>query len=184
MPTTKQCRSGGCDEFRKKTFTAPAFVVGLGRFLRNLPRLVRAQKADRVDTQFAEKIMLAVTSINECQYCSRYHTDLALEAGMDEDTIEQLLEQDVDGAVAPAERPALLFAQRYAETDENPGRDAVVELRQTYGSKTAADIQAFVRAIYFGNLLGNTYDGIRSALRCRTGQAKRCLQTAITALRS
>ncbi|SIS18405.1 carboxymuconolactone decarboxylase family protein [Natronorubrum thiooxidans] len=181
MSITKQCQSDGCNEFRKKTFTATSFVVGLGRFLRNLPRLVRAQKADRVDTQFAEKIMLAVTAINECQYCSRYHTDLALEAGMDEDTIEQLLERDVDGAVAPAERPALLFAQRYAETSENPGRNAVVELRDTYGPDTAADIQAFVRAIYFGNLLGNTYDGIRSELRCRASQAKQCLQTVITA---
>ncbi|WP_161991508.1 carboxymuconolactone decarboxylase family protein [Natronorubrum aibiense] len=184
MSITKQCRSGGCDEFRKKTFTATSFVVGLGRFLRNLPRLVRAQKANRVDTQFAEKIMLAVTSINECQYCSRYHTDLALEAGMDEETIEQLLERDVDGVVTAAERPALLFAQRYAETNECPGRDAVAELRETYGPETAADIQAFVRTIYFGNLLGNTYDGIRATLRCHAGQAKRCLRTAITAFRS
>ncbi|WP_254522478.1 carboxymuconolactone decarboxylase family protein [Natrinema caseinilyticum] len=143
-----------------------------------MPRLVRAKRADRVSEQFAEKIMLAVTAVNECQYCTRYHTDLARETGVDRETIAQILENDVGSAVDDGELPALQFAQRYAETDENPGPDALAALRDEYGRDTAADILAFIRAIYFGNLLGNTYDAVRFALAKRAQAGRRCLRSA------
>jgi len=159
-------------EFRKQTFTLESAATGTARFVQNLPRLIRAKRAGRVSDAFAEKIMLAVTAVNECQYCTRYHTDLARETGVDRETITSILENDVDSAVDDDERLALLFAQRYAETNEDPGRDAVAELQRTYGEETAGDIRAFIRAIYFGNLLGNTYDGVRFATARRVAAAR------------
>ncbi|MFA9415151.1 carboxymuconolactone decarboxylase family protein [Natrinema sp. HArc-T2] len=167
-------------EFQKKTFTIRSLSIGIARFVHNIPRLVRAKRADRVSDQFAEKIMLAVTAVNECQYCTRYHTDLARETGMDQETITKLLESDIGSAVDDDEQPALVFAQQYAETDENPGRDARNALRETYGRETAADVLAFVRAIYFGNLLGNSYDAVRLALARRVHAGRQCLRSAST----
>jgi len=169
-------------EFQKTTFTIRSLPVGIALFIHNFPRLVRAKRADRVSDQFAEKIMLAVTAVNECQYCTRYHTDLARETGMEQETITQLLEHDIRSAVDDDERPALVFAQQYAETDGNPGRDARNALRETYGPETAADVLAFVRAIYIGNLLGNTYDAIRFALAQRVHAGRQCLRSASTGI--
>lgn len=163
-------------DFRKKTFTLQSFVIGTAQFSQNLPRLIRAKRADRVSDPFAEKIMLAVTAVNECQYCTRYHTDLAQETGVNQETITSILENDVESAVDDDERLALLFAQRYAETNENPGREAVAELQRTFGEETAGDIQAFIRAIYFGNLLGNTYDCVRFATARRVEAARNATQ--------
>ncbi len=162
--------------FTKKRFTPRSLLTGTAKSVHNLPDLVRAKRADRVSDQFAEKIMLAVTAVNECQYCTRYHTDLAQETGVDQATIDRILENDVDGAVDDEERTALLFAQAYAEADEDPNPDAVAELRETYGPETAADVLAFVRAIYFGNLLGNSYDALKFGIRRRTRRARRCLR--------
>lgn len=170
-------------EFQKKTFTIRSLPVGIARFVHNIPQLIRAKRADRVSDQFEEKIMLAVTAVNECQYCTRYHTDLARETGMDQETITQILENDVGAAVDDDEQPALRFAQQYAETDENPGRDAWNALRETYDRKTAADILAFARAIYVGNLLGNTYDAVRFALARRAPVGRQCLRSASTRIR-
>jgi AhpD family alkylhydroperoxidase len=150
--------------FRKKTFTMSSFYESAIRLGRALPQLARARRADRVDDAFAEKIMLSTTAINECQYCTRLHTSLAHEAGIDQATIDQILESDIEAAVGDAERPALLFAQRYAEADGNPGHDARAALRAAYDPETAADIRAFIHAIYFGNLLGNTYDAVRFSI--------------------
>ncbi|OLZ41495.1 hypothetical protein A6E15_11085 [Natrinema saccharevitans] len=122
--------------------------------------------------------MLAVTAVNDCQYCTRYHTDLARETGVDRETITLILERDVDAAVDDTELPALLFAQQYAETDEKPGREALEALEAAYGRETAGDIVAFARAIYFGNLLGNTYDGVRFALARRAQAGRRGLRDA------
>jgi AhpD family alkylhydroperoxidase len=166
-------RSG--DGFPKKRFTIRSFLSGTARFVHNLPRLMRASRAGRVDDQFAEKIMLAVTAVNECRYCTRYHTDLARETGIDGATIDRILESDIDAAVGEAERPALVFGQRYAEADENPDPEAVAELRAAYGSAAARDIQAFVRAIYYGNLLGNSVDAVRFAVRERVRRVRRGL---------
>ncbi len=163
-------------EFRKKTFTSRSLAVGIVRFVQNLPPLIRARRADRVSDQLAEKIMLAVTAVNECQYCTRYHTNLAQETGVDRETITSILENDVESAVDDDELPALLFAQQYAEANENPGREAMTELQRTYGEEAAADIQAFIRAIYFGNLLGNTYDGVQFALARRVRATRNATQ--------
>lgn len=146
--------------FRKKRFTPRSFLNGLGHFIKNLPRLVRAMRADRVDEQFAEKIMLAVTAVNECRYCTRFHTDMAQETGVDQATIDDILDSDIDAAVNETERPALVFAQQYAEADGDPSSEALSELRAAYGSETATDVLAFVRAIYFANLSGNTVDAL------------------------
>ena len=160
-------------DFQKKRFTVQSFLTGTARFVRNLPNLVRAKRADRVSDQFAEKIMLAVTAVNDCQYCTRYHTDLARETGIDQSTIDDILETDVGTAVDEYERPALLFAQHYAEANERPGETARAKLRAAYGRETATDILAFIRAIYFGNLLGNSYDAVRFALARHAQKGKR-----------
>lgn len=170
------------DEFRKKTFTVSSFYESVVNVGRALPQLVRARRADRVDDAFAEKIMLSTTAVNECQYCTRFHTSLAHEAGLDQATIDQILESDVEAAVDETERPALLFAQRYAEADSNPGPDARAALREAYDLETAADIRAFVHAIYFGNLLGNTYDAARLSLSERTRATRRRLDGVVDAV--
>lgn len=165
MTAAAQSELPGEGGFRKKSFTPRTFLRGVVRSLRNGPALMRAHRAGRVSEQLVEKIMLATTAVNECQYCARFHTRRASQVGVDEDVIDAILEQDIGEAIDESERTALLFAQRYAETDEDPGEKAVAELEAEYGSKMAADIQAYVRAIYFGNLLGNSYDALRYWIR-------------------
>lgn len=169
-PMRAQAADSG-DGFRKRRFTARTLLIGVGQFIQNIPGLVRAIRADRVDKQFAEKIMLAVTAVNECRYCTRYHTGLARETGVAQTTIDHILQRDIEAAVSQMERPALVFAQRYAEADGNPPSQTHSELRETYDTATAADVVAFVRAIYFGNLAGNTVDALRFAAGRRVRRA-------------
>jgi AhpD family alkylhydroperoxidase len=176
-------RDKSTDGFRKKTFTVSSFYESAMRVGRALPQLVRARRADRVNDAFAEKIMLSTTAVNECQYCTRFHTSLAHEVGIDQATIEQILESDVEAAVDDTERPALLFAQRYAEANGTPGPDARAALREAYDPETAADVRTFVHAIYFGNLLGNTYDAARFSISERARVARRRLDGVLTHLR-
>lgn len=165
MPPDTQREFSDGGGFKKKSFTPLTFLHGVSRFLRNGPALLKAHRTGQVSEQFVEKIMLATTAVNECQYCARFHVDLALECGVDEETIDAIFEQDIQSAVDEGERTALLFAQRYAETDEDPGEEAVAELEAAYGPEMAADIRAYVRAIYVANLLGNSYDALRYWIR-------------------
>lgn len=156
-------------EFRKRTLTPRTLPRHAARSLLNVPALVRANRLDRVSPAFAERLMLATTAVNECRYCARFHASLARQAGVDQSTVDAILERDGLSAVDDHERPALVFAQRYAETDGQPGREAVAALVDAYGPETATDIRAYVRAIHVANLLGNTVDAVGYRVRRLAG---------------
>lgn len=158
------------DRFEKKTFTRQSILPAIGTGLANVPGLVRATLRGNVDAEFREKIMLAVTAVNECRYCTWFHTDHATRSGVSEDVVRQILEDSIEDAVGDDELAALQFAQQYAEADANPGREARETLENAYDAETVADILAYVRAIYLANLAGNTFDLVLFRLRGSCGR--------------
>lgn len=125
--------------------------------LENREQLRIAMKGDMVSYAFRERLMLAVTAVNGCRYCSYYHAKEALKAGLPEEELQRLLAGVIDEAPAE-ELPALLYAQHWAEADGQADPAARQRLVQTYGSDRADAIEIVLRMIRAGNLLGNTAD--------------------------
>ena len=113
----------------------------------------------RISKSFIERIMMAVTEVNGCRYCSYFHTQVALKEGLDQKEIEQLLTGNINNA-PKEEIPALLFAQHYAESSGNPERAAIQRLEETYGRATANQIREYIRMIMIGNTWGNAFDAL------------------------
>lgn len=134
--------------------------------MRNLGDIRAAHRNGRVSKAFSERIMLAVTQVNGCRYCSYYHGKLALQAGMSPAEIERLLGGDL-GDAPSSELVALLFAQHYAETNARPEPTAVAQLTRTYGAATSRDILAYIRMITIGNVYGNAFDALQQRLHLR-----------------
>ena len=134
------------------------FISDIYFVISNLFRVWEMLIAKRVSRAFAEKIMLAVTAVNECVHCSRGHTILALVNGVEQSEIDQLLAQDINQSVDEYEATALAFTQNYAESERNPEPAALAVLEEKYGKKIARDIILYIRLISTGNLLGNTLD--------------------------
>lgn len=83
--------------------------------VRTMPYLKKARQKSDMDQQFMERIMLTVTEVNGCEICSYAHTKMALEAGMKDEEIENMLAGVSDNI--PAEQlSAIMFAQHYADT--------------------------------------------------------------------
>ena len=101
--------------------------------------------------------MLAVTSVNNCRYCSYFHTKQALKSGLTPDEIDQLLSGDI-GNCPENEAVALLYAQHWAESDTHADPKATEKLQETYGVEKAEAIHVMLRMIRLGNLLGNSFD--------------------------
>lgn len=143
--------------FHKRTFKLRSFAQNLGEIFVHLGDLKDAVKSRRIDRAFGEKIMLAVTQVNDCRYCSYFHTRQALKAGVSEEQVRQLLAGEL-GEFPPGQVVALAFAQHYAEQGGRPDPQAWQKLVDCYGPAGARDILAYIRMITFGNLLGNTFD--------------------------
>ena len=121
-------------------------------------------KSGRISGQFRERLMLAVTAVNDCRYCEWGHTKMALNEGCSEEEIEQIMTYDFDSC-DPDEVVALAYAQHYAETRDNPTGEYWDKLVDFYGIEKAEDIQLIIETITMGNLLGNTLDAFESRLK-------------------
>jgi AhpD family alkylhydroperoxidase len=128
-------------------------VVSLRETLRS------AMRGEALGTAFRERLMLVVTGVNGCRYCSYVHAREALAEGISRDEIVALGESMFDGS-PPEEVPALLYAQHWAETDGQPDPAIRERVGQQYGSDVLERIEAVLQVIRMGNLMGNTMDHV------------------------
>jgi AhpD family alkylhydroperoxidase len=148
--------SAGSSE--KRTYGSFRELVSDIWFLfKNSPFIVRMTWNRVLSRSFQERLMLAVTSVYHCRYCTWVHTGAALASGMNREEISRILE----GALLDCpedETTAILYAQHWADTDANPLPQATAKLKQAYGPNKARAIQLVLRMIRVGNLTGNTWD--------------------------
>jgi AhpD family alkylhydroperoxidase len=119
--------------------------------------LREAMRENGLDPAFRERLMLVVTGVNGCRYCSYAHAREALSQGINQKEIDALGEGMFEGSPS-TEIPALLYAQHWAEMDGNPEPGVREQIRQRYGKRILEQIEIALRMIRMGNLLGNTFD--------------------------
>lgn len=130
----------------------------LGEIAAQRKLIRRAARSGRISAAFRERLMMAVTAVNQCRYCSYFHSELALRSGVPADQLNELLAGDIPGGCPPEERVALLYAQHWAESGACPAPEARRRLIEIYGAEMAAEIEMLLRMIRAGNLTGNTFD--------------------------
>jgi AhpD family alkylhydroperoxidase len=155
--------------FSKRIYTPHTLLRDFRNILDHFHEFRLALRSQRISRAFAEKIMLAVTAVNGCRYCSYGHAKTALASGVSPEEVDLLLSGEI-GHVSPGEALALFFAQHYAESGDHPDPEMVQKLVKTYGQEKARDILAHIRMITFGNLSGNTFDALLSRLRGRPAE--------------
>jgi len=136
----------------------------LGEFLTDLWMIASHRKEIRTLMQgriispgFRERLMLVVTQVNRCRYCSYAHAREALAKGVSQQEIEALGKGMFE--TSPSEEvPALLYAQHWAETDGDPETTVRDQVVARYGTHAVALIDLALRMIRAGNLSGNTFD--------------------------
>jgi len=126
--------------------------------------IIKAFTSKRISPVFAEKIMLALTSVNKCRYCAILHTSAALRGGCSQSEIENIFAFNLE-KVNQEEAPALAFAKNYAQNNAVVDRADLKGLVACYGKNKARDILNYIYAFYIGNLSGNTVDAFKSRLK-------------------
>lgn len=151
--------------FDKRTFTLPLLAHSTVAALRSAPVLIKALVKPATSPALREKIMLAVTSVNDCRYCSWVHTGLALENGVDLAELQHMLDQSTFGEVNEREAIAILYGKHFADTLRQPSTEAERALDTAWTPEQRGEIMAYIHAIYFANLSGNSADAWLARLR-------------------
>ena len=145
-------------KFNKRTYkNLKDFFSDLFFPIKNRTRLREVTNKKLISPAFRERLMLAVTAVNGCRYCSYFHARQALKSGLTSEEISRLLSGDVDNC-PEEEAVAVIYAQHWAESDAHPDSEAVRRLQQTYGVEKTEAIHLMLRMIRLGNLLGNSWD--------------------------
>ncbi|SMC85722.1 carboxymuconolactone decarboxylase family protein [Papillibacter cinnamivorans] len=145
--TAKQNSAG-----RKLYSVGEAYMIFF-RAMYTIPGLRKGRRDGMLSGDFMERLMLAVTEVNQCALCSYAHTKMALESGMSREEIEALLSGDPSG-VKPEEMTAYLFAQHYADSRGRPSEEAWNSVVRQYGKEKSAAILGAIRMIMMGNAYG------------------------------
>lgn len=143
---------------RKRRFDVSLFIHSLGSAILSFPVLVAALLIPSTSRALREKVMLAVTSVNDCRLCSYVHTGLALANGVALDDLQHLLDTGTLGTVQGRDAIAVLFAQHFAETARRPSPAALAALARGFNRYQRLELMAYIHAIYFANLSANSVD--------------------------
>jgi len=155
--------------FRKKTYRHSEFWSDLFKVTKSLPALASIRKGRKVNGALREKVMLAVTGVNECRYCAFVHSNMARMLDVPKDEIERIMESGNSGDPGSDEQPAIEFARHYAQTNQQPEPDMVSSFRKYYGNELADSLLRYMRMIYFASLFGNTFDAFLWRLKGKPG---------------
>lgn len=144
--------------FNRRTYSSPsAFFADVKAIMAQRDRMGPLMRGEWIDAAFRERLMLAVTAVNGCRYCSFAHARQALTQGIEADEIEAL-QEGVMANSPPEQLPALLYAQHWAETAGQVDPAARQSVVDTYGEDTVQAIELALQTIQVGNLMGNTAD--------------------------
>ncbi len=152
------------DKFYKKKYSIRQFYIILYKAIRTMSYLRRAKKEKLIDSKFMERIMLAVTEVNGCPICAYGHTKMALEIGLNEEEIKQLLSGETK-EIPISEGPAIIFAQHYADAKGNPSQASWERMVEIYGATKAKGILGTIRMIMMGNVYGMALSAFGSRLK-------------------
>jgi AhpD family alkylhydroperoxidase len=145
-------------KFRKRFYTsAREFATDILYLARNIRWLKSGNINGAISPAFRERLMLAVTAVYGCRYCSYFHIKQGLKSGVGQQEAAALLAGSFE-VCPPEEAVALLYAQHWAESNVNPDAEAVQRLEYTYGTEKAKAINLVLRMVRVGNLAGNLWD--------------------------
>jgi AhpD family alkylhydroperoxidase len=140
---------------QKRRYTHPAQVTrDAWHIARRFWLIPDALLGGSISHAFRERMMMVITTVNQCAACSYVHTRAALLSGVTRDELEIILSGSVEG-FDEHQTPALLFVQCWADNDGQADIEMRRKLVDHYGERTADCIEIVAHTIRIGNLTGN-----------------------------
>jgi len=134
-------------------------------------KIKNINQENKISPAFAEKIMLAVTGVTECVFCSYRHTKTALEKGIKLTEIQDILKSEF-GNFSKEEQTGLLYAQHWAEKAGKPDMSVRERVIEYYGLQKTEYMEFYMHMVYMGNLISNTVEAYHDKFVPETGKVK------------
>jgi|GEM_PF-1327690 len=157
-------------KFNKRYFKTLNDFFSESKKMKILQKKIKNNRQEnKIPENFSEKIMLAVTGVNACIYCSYLHTKTALEKGVNNKEIQKILKGDFKD-IPEEELIALLYAQHWTENSGNPSDETRNKVIEYYGLEKTEYIEYYIHRVNIGNLISNTVEAYKKNIIPITGK--------------
>ena len=151
--------------FRKRSITAGQLVGSVASLAPELSTMYRVWLRHHIYTVFREELMLAVSRLNDCRYCSWGHQEWAHIGGASDEELAQIEQLDPSGF---DRRKWLAITCVRALVKENVRRiqpELRREMPHKYSPREIREIELIAKVMDIGNRDSNTWDAMLSRLR-------------------
>lgn len=146
--------------FKKRSYqNLREFMQDLGFILKNQKRIRTIFKGKDFSPAFRERMMLAVTHVNNCRYCASFHTKAAMAEDISREEVNAFLNGRFDDC-PQAELTGVLYAEHWAESMGKPDAEIRDKLISEYGQEKADDIDLVLGVIKTGNCTMNSIESL------------------------
>lgn len=170
------------DGFRKHTMTVREFVSSTASLLPETPTLYRVWVKHEIDPGFREELMLAVSKLNDCRYCSWVHHEWANIAHVPEEElafIEQLDPSHFDRK----KWVAIAFVRELVEARfGRVSKELMREMKANYSATEIREIKLIAKVMDISNRGVNTWDSMLSRLRGKPAADSHLLDEAVLSM--
>ena len=151
--------------FKKRTITAAQLAGRMASLVPELGMMYRVWMKEEVDPGFREELMLAVSRLNGCRFCSWGHHEWAQISGVPDEELARLEQLDPSGF---DRRKWLAISYVRALVKEDFQR-VQPELRRAmqhkYSPEEIRQIELIAKVMDVGNRGSNTFDAMLSRLK-------------------
>lgn len=151
--------------FRKRTITTRELIGSTVSLTPSVGMIYRVWLKHEIDPGFREELMLAVSELNHCRYCTWAHHEWAQMVGVSDEELAHVEQMDPSGFdrrkwLAISYVRALVTA-KFGRVD----KELVREMNAKYSPMEIKEIEIVARIMDIGNRAANTWDAFLSRLR-------------------
>ena len=150
---------------KKRTIDAFSFFSGICSVALQLPTIYKIWQKHEIEAGFREELMLAVSKLNDCKYCSWGHHEWAHAAGVSEDELDHIEHGDSEG-IERAKWVAISYVVALVQSDF---KEVPPELREemvaNYTEHEIEEVELVAKIMDLANRAANTFDAMMSRMK-------------------
>ena|GEM_PF-1942180 len=148
----------------KRTIGTFGFFSEMLSFVAQLPTIYKIWQKHEIEAGFREELMLAVSTLNDCKYCSWGHHEWAHAAGISDEELDHIEHGDPDG-IERAKWVAISYVVNFVSSEYKDVPDELAqEMQSNYTANEIKEIELVARIMDIANRGANTWDAMLSRL--------------------
>lgn len=165
--------------YKKRTMTAKELVLSAASLVPEAGMVYKVWVKHEIDAGFREELMLAVSKLNDCRYCSWGHHEWAHIAGIPEEELAHIEQMDPTNFDRKKWLAISFVRELVTVKFGKVSKDLMKEMKANYSAREIQEIILIAKVMDISNRGANTWDAMLSRLQGKPAAESKILDEAV-----